>query len=636
MEQSSSSRIPNDKLSELRSAIDKHLRTQGVYSQIRSILASELLQEGDHSKEKILSLLQEKGVLSQLLSSVQASSQSSTLSEPLFRADSRHAFAPSNIQARLRHDQYYLHIHLVGGRAFTHEFVQEAGGKQKFTVHFRFGSQRFQSNPVGVAVDPSFDEQFLVQLCGVSEHPVNVKDLLHVVVTKHSDDLTLAGRTQEFVGSHLLDWRRVLKSGASSIAVELASSDPDMQLPSGILHLRLEILPKLRENHVMSEEELQNRLEQELSVESAAERDLLVYAKHWWKAYPHKNRLVRLFAPSESGHSRPVCAYVRPLITDRLLETPRQSSRFVSLIPMQKETQLGAGQAEIWFSQHAFLSRSRGDTANHALLLCSLLLGFGLDAWVCSGTTSTHKGGHLWVLTRSISEISFWEPSSGAKITLSSGDTRPFSVYLTIDSVFNDTQLFANLSQDNSVRHAVFSFESAGERWMKFAPPAGLLPIQPHRSLVCPLMPPTINVVPSEEMIEAEMRRLIVQFRENEGIPLPSTSDLLFDSQLAYMLSSALSSYELEKLTGIPTSSSDFSAAVQHTVPDGYSFKGFPMQFSHIIPSKMFHILVQSQVGNDVIRSRGTDVRFGVRTRVFVYPENVVATWLMVAVMYKP
>lgn len=38
-----------------------------------------------------------------------------------------------------------------------------------------------------------------------------------------------------------------------------------------------------------------------------------------------------------------------------------------------------------WNSPHAFLAAGTGDASDHALLLCSLLLGFGLDALVCCG-----------------------------------------------------------------------------------------------------------------------------------------------------------------------------------------------------------------------------------------------------------
>lgn len=49
------------------------------------------------------------------------------------------------------------------------------------------------------------------------------------------------------------------------------------------------------------------------------------------------------------------------------------------------------------------------DCEDHAVLLCSLLLGFGLNAYVCVGTKA--KGAaHTWVMTISPEgEVTFWE-----------------------------------------------------------------------------------------------------------------------------------------------------------------------------------------------------------------------------------
>ena len=49
------------------------------------------------------------------------------------------------------------------------------------------------------------------------------------------------------------------------------------------------------------------------------------------------------------------------------------------------------------------------DCEDHAVLLCSLLLGFGLNAYVCVGTKA--KGAaHTWVMTISPEgEVAFWE-----------------------------------------------------------------------------------------------------------------------------------------------------------------------------------------------------------------------------------
>jgi len=41
---------------------------------------------------------------------------------------------------------------------------------------------------------------------------------------------------------------------------------------------------------------------------------------------------------------------------------------------------------DVWHSLHTFIAQRSGDVQEHAVLLCSLLLGFGLDAYVCVGT----------------------------------------------------------------------------------------------------------------------------------------------------------------------------------------------------------------------------------------------------------
>lgn len=59
--------------------------------------------------------------------------------------------------------------------------------------------------------------------------------------------------------------------------------------------------------------------------------------------------------------------------------------RFVSLLPFQPRASVGEQRAQTWNSPHTFLAAGRGDVSDHALLLCSLLLGFGLDAFLCCG-----------------------------------------------------------------------------------------------------------------------------------------------------------------------------------------------------------------------------------------------------------
>lgn len=136
----------------------------------------------------------------------------------------------------------------------------------------------------------------------------------------------------------------------------------------------------------------------------------------------HKTRLVKIFAETDDREAsvyKPVCSLIQPMIADRVgnLETPLHAARFVSLIPFQRMEAPGKDKIEVWHSMQAFLARGCGDSEDHAVLLCNLLLGFGLEAYVCIGTNS--EGSHAWVLTKTLVDASgkkkvhFWESLTG-------------------------------------------------------------------------------------------------------------------------------------------------------------------------------------------------------------------------------
>ena len=77
----------------------------------------------------------------------------------------------------------------------------------------------------------------------------------------------------------------------------------------------------------------------------------------------------------------------------RLIDSPRHAARFVSLIPFERRSGVGGRRVDSWQSWHGFLSRGRGDVEDHACLLCSLLLGFGLSAYVVIGQAYDSSDG---------------------------------------------------------------------------------------------------------------------------------------------------------------------------------------------------------------------------------------------------
>lgn len=64
---------------------------------------------------------------------------------------------------------------------------------------------------------------------------------------------------------------------------------------------------------------------------------------------------------------------------------------------------------------NCLISCLKGDCEEHCTLLCSLLLGFGLEAYVCVGTKG--KGvAHTWVMTCATDgAITFWESLTGQR-----------------------------------------------------------------------------------------------------------------------------------------------------------------------------------------------------------------------------
>jgi centrosomal protein CEP76 len=159
----------------------------------------------------------------------------------------------------------------------------------------------------------------------------------------------------------------------------------ECKVPAGILQACLQILPMLEES--VREDILNAQLGLEYSRNTERERLFLVYAKQWWKEYleirdDHKQRLVKIFAQvslifikslvfffllffhikDENGVNRPVSSYVRPMRTARLIDTPRQAARFVSLIGYNKlAPTLGVNeQVEQWLHLHTFIAKNRG------------------------------------------------------------------------------------------------------------------------------------------------------------------------------------------------------------------------------------------------------------------------------------
>ncbi len=329
---------------------------------------------------------------------------------------------------------------------------------------------------------------------------------------------------------------------------------------------------------------------------------------------------------SELGAQRPVTAYVAPMRAGRLLDGPLAAAHFVSLIEFERGVsgEGGALGADVWRTAHATLVTRRGDAEEHANLLCSLLLGFGLDAYVCLGTDG--RGAHVWVMTRAgpgDDGVTFWEPLTGLRYGRSA---RPLP-FATLCCAFNNKALYANLQRETSAAATSCALDdptlwkALDAHLVKSLQPLPIAPLAPSRL-------PDRGAL--EERLEAEIISGIRTHRAQLGAPFE------IDPQLSYLLAPALGSYEAERVTGSAVGASEFQQAIKRYVPVGHTFKGFPHHFTSVHPPAVLDALLKAAPCSDILQCRGDHVKLAVRARVYPYPDDVCAVWVMLAVSYLP
>ncbi|XP_010878657.1 centrosomal protein of 76 kDa isoform X1 [Esox lucius] len=660
--------LPPEKASELKQIIHNHLVKINIHGKIRDVLAETVrddLEPGQNSlsERDFLRALQRRGVVDDVMKDlhffkdvpdIELGLQSTPKPATHFIDQDLTKLKKTNIDPARR----YLYLQVQGGKAFL-EHLQEPEplpGQvcSTFALYLHFRNQRFRSKPVPCACEPDLQEGFLLEMhreglgdgnkMADATAMLSISDPVHLVLIK-----TDTSSETSLVSSYFLDWRTVLSSpsGKTGVAVELLGVGSECKVPAGVLNLGLELYPPLTETLSPDIITTQQSIERQKTAEK--ERLFLVYAKQWWREFleirdSHRSKLVKIFAQDENGVNRPVCSYVRVLRAGRLLESPRQAARFVSLLGLERAPVVGGGggvKQEQWCSLLAFLCRSKGDCEDHATLLCSLLLGFGLDAYVCVGTKA--KGvAHTWVMTRGTDgTVTFWESLTAHRYLHQAIDPdapplvaqpRPSYPYRTIGCVFNHKAFLANCQPSDAVELCVFDFHNQS-LWKAMSEEALGSVCSPGSTTSLPPLPPlcgpSLEPSAASNQLELEMRYLVAEHRKDLGLAT------VWDDHMSYVLSSALAAYELERCTGTSCGNEEFQDAVRRAVPDGHTFKGFPVHFLHRNARRAFATCLRSPFCDEIVCCRGDHVRLAVRVRVFVYPESACAVWVMFACKYR-
>nr|XP_042699052.1 centrosomal protein of 76 kDa isoform X4 [Chrysemys picta bellii] len=597
--------LPPEKASELKQIIRQQLTRMDVHGRIREVLAETIREElaPEHqqlSAEDLMKALRRRGIIDDVmkeLTFVTDMNDREMTSTPKPSTHFVNRQPPVLQKTNIDPTRRYLYLQVLGGKAFL-EHLQEPEplpGQicSTFTLCLHFRNQRFRSKPVPCACEPDFHDGFLLEVHKDSlgkEHRdgskmvdattmLSICDPVHMVLIK-TDTF---GETT-LVASYFLEWRSVLgaENRVTNVAVELLGVGTESKVSVGVLNIKLEMYPQL--NKTLSQEIVNTQLALERQKTAEKERLFLVYAKQWWREYlqirpSHNTRLVKIFA--------------------------------------------------------------QGDCEDHANLLCSLLLGYGLEAFVCVGTKA--KGvPHTWVMTCGTDgTITFWESLTGHRYIhnpINPDDPplveqpKPMYPYRTVGCVFNHQKFLGNCQPSDAVEVCVFDLHDES-KWKPMSGEAIKSVCSPGATTSLPPFPPlcasTIDAAGISNEIELQLRILVSEHRKDLGLTT------VWDDQLSYLLSPALAAYELERTTSISAGNEEFQDAIRRAVPDGHTFKGFPIHFVYRNARRAFSTCLRSPFCEEIICCRGDQVRLAVRVRVFTYPESACAVWIMFACKYR-
>ncbi|CAM9826813.1 unnamed protein product [Chrysoparadoxa australica] len=596
----------------------------------------------------------------------------------------------------------YLKVTVVGGKAFTSEERLQDGQMSELMLHMQFQQQRAISRRrVAASTEPSFAETFVFMLSDTLpetasewtsllelDAPISLCITRHKARQPHAPPCIspLHQLRRQLVAATVVDWREGLIHEAE-VPVKMISVGQAtvMNAVAGILHCRIEVVASPAEMEVPFSTEDVSRV-MKLQLERAASRasEFYLSSRNWWQQFSvispvHSKRPVKIYAADERGNHRCVCSFLSPQQAP-LLDSPHHAARFVSLIPFERQVAVGGERVSVWHSPHSFLSKGSGDCEDHTLLLCSLLLGFGLDALVCIGRAldeDSEVGAtrpHAWVATftgkRSDMRVVFWESLTGQRYDVSppvkAGPRtkgRKKHHFDSVSCMFNDTAFYANKQPDERITHVgveqslplpnfiTASSRQAGcscnaihstypthpwqtlmdlgddKRWKCMGP--SLIKALPKEVTQVSLLPSTVDVHSAAKALEMELKLLIGDHRESLGLATR------WDSNLSYVLQPALSAYETERVTGVSYGGVEFEDALKRAIPEGHSFKACPVCVSHPFPQLIFGQLLKGPTSSSIVTTTGDYTRMALRVRVTTYAE-VMAVWVIIAVRYLP
>ncbi|KAI8839507.1 CEP76 C2 domain-containing protein [Chytriomyces cf. hyalinus JEL632] len=550
-------------------------------------------------------------------------------------------------------DKRHLMLSIHRGAAFLGFADVSEDARTSLALHLMYRDKRFESKLVMSSVEPAFEFQRLIELpSSDTQVLMQLEDKIHIVVTRThhpSGQATLLGTCELDIRESLCGSSAGAPRRPAKKQLEVKEVGEDVTV--GILEVVMECVPRDKGFIPVSIDEVNFQRKREQRQFDEMNRLFYTHAKQWWNDFlqirsSHSQRLVKIFAHNESGIKLPVTNFIHP-IRSRYIESPRHAVRFVSLMNTEKNQGIGSSKTEVWSHPHTIVTLSKGNVSSLANFLTSLLLGFNSPAFMALGMT--HAGEpSSWVAVLSTGgTVEFIDPSSGVRYSANCEEMP----WRSCGCLFNDEGFWANVGGTDLIKGC--KFDVADTRYWKSLGRDAILSMK-RPAINFPLLafsPPkylnsmdatgAMDTIPplttSETDLEAILKSQIALFRDDH--------DLLtvWDDDLSHLLAQCLWSCENGKLARTVTSglvesgvsSVDFQEGVRRGIPEGHTFKGFPVHFNTLNPQKIFNAFTTTKSCQNLLLTRGDKVRYGIRVKVFGYAEKCVACWVMVAVRYR-
>lgn len=196
-------------------------------------------------------------------------------------------------------------------------------------------------------------------------------------------------------------------------------------------------------------------------------------------------------------------------------------------------------------------------------------------------------------------------------------DPRVHRFYRNVGCVFNNKCFYANIQSDDRVVNVNWDLED--EYMWKGMNKSYISSLQPANGVGYLMPSPNVKTADEEKTLEQILKDKIAGLRKQECGNLSTN----WDGQLSYLLQTALSNYEFERISksiwfapfylfltyigGQTFANDEFQASIKNYVPEGHTFKAFPIQFTHFNTERMLIHLMQNKVGKEILTLKQSD-----------------------------